>query len=95
MDKMDVYNEIVGEMFSMRFACQKTGDYSPIERKLQELLMTLNRHQADEIALYLRSCFNVREDLPTWQLLLNRGVELSRMQGIDPDDAFYGLLAHK
>jgi hypothetical protein len=95
MDKTERYNEIVQEMFQMLFDCRDSGNYSAIERKLQELLMTLNRHQADEIALYLRSCAVEKNNLPTWQMLLLRGIELGKMQGIDTDDAFMGLLAYK
>jgi hypothetical protein len=36
-----------------------------------------------------------KNNLPTWNMLLLRGVELGKMQGIDTDDAFFGLLAHK
>lgn len=95
MSKMERYNEIVQEMFKLSFICLEADDFSLMERKLQELLMTLNRHPADEIALYLRACGMQKSNLPTWDMLLLRGVELGKMQGIDTDDAFYGLLAHK
>ena len=95
MTKSARYNQIVKEMFQHLFECRSTGDFTPLDRRLQELLMTLNGQPADEIALYLRASLMEKGNLPTWQMLLLRGVELGKMQGIDTDDAFYGLLSHK
>jgi hypothetical protein len=95
MTYVDKCTKIVNEVFTLRFKCEEDGNSNCLESRLQELLHSAAKHDAEILAMYLRACCVMKEDLPSWQPLLNRSVEIGKMNGVDVEDAFYGLLSYK
>jgi hypothetical protein len=69
-----------------------TGNSWAVEARLQEIMQTRQQFETIELAMYLRTCNTCRNDIPTWQPLLNVAIEQGRMRSENVDDIFYGMM---
>lgn len=69
--------------------------YDGLNARLGTLLQELPMYHSIELAMYLRTCYNINTQLSHWQPLLNRAVEQSRMRGDNTEDIFYGLIPRR
>jgi len=91
-------SEIVGEVMDLieapdifGFLDGNTGNMQALEARLQEVMMGRQRYECLELAMYLRTTFNRKANLPTWQPLCNATVEMCQMRG-ENLEMLYGLI---
>lgn len=63
-----------------------------LEARFQELMSSRNQYHPLELAMYLRSAYTRSSHCPSWQPLLNAAFEMAKMQGLDAESMFYGLI---
>lgn len=66
--------------------------YDALNKRLGELLQGIQGYHSLELAMYLRTCYNINTQLSHWAPLLQRSIEQSRMRGDRTEDIFYGLM---
>ena len=97
------FDEIVNEVFDLLsiqdvFHLIERGAKAPdtrMEERLQELLRSCQSYECQELACYLRSCFSRKDDLPTWQPLLNAAIEMAHQRGEPAWDMFIGMVPNQ
>lgn len=81
MDAPDIFAHLAGEVKA-----------EALELRLREVLQSRQAFDTNELAVYLRASFVVKDRLPTWQPLLNAAIEQGRMRGERADDLFVGMM---
>ena len=84
--------DLLGVTDIFAFLNSEATGFEALEARLQEVMSTRPSFQSIELAMYLRSCYNYSNDLPTWKPLLNAAIEQSNMRGDNTSDIFYGMI---
>ena len=63
-----------------------------LEALFQRLLSTRQQYHPLELAMYLRTAYTRSKHCPSWQPLLNAAFEMAKMQGLDAEGMFHGLM---
>ena len=95
MTELERLIDITKQSLDLQFQCIKLGDFSSVNDLLENILRTLTSRNMIDVALVLRATYVNKNQLPAWDGLLYRAVEMAKMQGINTNDMFYGLLSHK
>lgn len=83
IDSPDIFEFIGGD---------KCKNPQKLEARFQELLSARYQYHPMELAMYLRTACTRSKHLPSWQPLLNAAFEMAKMQGLDAEGMFYGLM---
>ncbi len=100
MSEIDKLTDIAEEVFNLRneadifelLSPTRDKSYENLNNRLKEILNEAVNYETVEIAMYLRSCGNVRERLSYWKPLLSKGVELGNQRKEDVSDIFFGMM---
>ena len=79
---------------AMAFLMQEPTAFQ-IDEKLREVMMGAFRVHPMVIGIWLRLTYERREECPTWQPLLNAGIESCRDHNVNFEHCFYGLFPNR
>lgn len=92
--QMDNMSDIVQSVFEMATQANQTGDWRRLNDSLSNAQFAIMNTDLELVAVRLRASSSFKQNLSAWTPLLHRAIEAGRIQGLNVDDIFYGLMSH-
>ena len=92
--QMNDMSEVVENVCQMITLAHQTGDWRRLNDSLSNAQFAIMNTDLELVALRLRTTSSVSHHLSAWKPLLHRAIEAGRIQRLNVDDIFYGLMAH-